>query len=95
MSEIHFTGYFRERMRLRSVPEAAVRKILTESTERYFDLETVRFVALGRARFGRKGARLLMVAYEQQGNILTAVTVHDVTRLQVRAHIKSGRWIEE
>ncbi len=95
MTEIRFTEYFRERLRLRNVPETIVRKILTESTERYFDVETLRFVAVARASFGRKGARLLMVAYEQEGDILTAVTIHDVTRQQVQARVESARWIEE
>jgi hypothetical protein len=93
--EITLTDYFQTRLRIRRVPEQVVRSIIENSTERYFDNETLRHIAVGRAEFGRKGARLLMVAYEREGNILTPVTVHDVTRAQVRRRVTQERWVPE
>jgi hypothetical protein len=77
------------------VPEEAVRRILAQSTERYFDNETLCYIAIGRAAFGRKGERLLMVAYEREGDILIPVTVHDMTRAQIHRRVEQKRWVPE
>jgi len=35
------------------------------------------------------------VAYEEEGEEITAVTVHTVTKRQVQARIKRQRWVQK
>ena len=71
---------------LRGFECAIVERIVRNSTERYVDAATGRLVAVG-----RHGGILVMIPYEQQGDELTPVTVHAITRQQVNARQKSGR----
>jgi hypothetical protein len=56
------------------------------SQERYFDEETMRYIAVG-----KQGDTLLMIPYEQSGETITPVTVHATTRQQLKFRLKTGR----
>ncbi len=91
MKKIHYTDYLLERLKFRRIPRNVVEKILQEATERYFDVETRRFIAVQRVKYNREYKRL-MVAYEEKENEITVVTVHTVTKRQVQSRIKRQRW---
>jgi hypothetical protein len=82
----------RDRMEFRRVPQQVVESVLLTATERYFDIETSRFMAVQRVRSQGRYQRFV-VAYEEQENEITAVTVHTVTKRQVQARIQRQRWI--
>ncbi len=92
MKTIHYTEYMRDRMTFRLIPQQAVERVLLSAIERYFDIETGRFIAVLRVRYEGSYKRLA-VAYEEQGEEITAVTVHTVTKRQVQARIQRQRWI--
>jgi hypothetical protein len=85
-SQVVFTEYFRFRAELRSYSLAVIERLLRESPERYFDTESRRHIVVG-----RHDERLVMVAYERDGLSVRAVTVHAVSRQQVRLRVNSGR----
>ena len=82
-----WTEYFRYRCRLRDFDLATVERIARYSTERYYDTATGRNVAVG-----PHDKRLAMIAYEQEGNTLTPVTIHATSRQQINSRVKSGRF---
>lgn len=92
MKTIHYTEYMRDRMEFRHIPRQVVEGILLTALERYFDIETGRFMAVQRVRYQGSHQRLV-VAYEEKGEELTAVTVHTITKRQVQARIQRQRWV--
>lgn len=60
-------------MAFRLIPQQVVEKVLLTAMERYFDIETGRFIAVLRVRYEGSYKRLV-VAYEEQGEEITAVT---------------------
>lgn len=92
MKKIRYTDYFLERLEFREIPREIVEAMLNKAVERYFDAETGRFIAVQRVKYKGRYKRLL-VAYEEEGDEITAVTVHTVTKRQVQARIKRQRWV--
>jgi len=92
MKEIRYTEYFLDRLEFRHVPKTVAEEILHTAIERYFDVETGRFIAVKRVKYKGRYKRL-MVAYERSENEITAVTVHPVTKRQVQSRVKRQRWI--
>jgi hypothetical protein len=92
MKKVQYIDYFLDRLRFRKIPQAVAERVLCEATERYFDVETGRFIAIKEVQYGRRKKRL-MVAYEEQGNEVTPITVHAVTKRQVQSKIERLRWI--
>ena len=86
-----------EHVHVRFTPVAAARadltkleRIIRHSSERYFDTETGRTIVVG-----RHDRRLLMIPYEVEGETITPVTVHAITRQQIRFRLRTGRFTHE
>jgi len=100
LKEIHYTDYFRYRslgdfgyMQFRRIPAGAPEQIYLNATERYFDTETQRDIAVHRVRFGRRGRAQMMLAYEEYAEHVEFVTIHKINRREINFRIQIGRWI--
>jgi len=82
-----WTDYLQHRARLRGFDLATIEQIVRFSEERYFDTTTQRMVAIG-----RQGSRVVLIAYEQEGETLTPVTLHTTTRQQITFRLRTGRF---
>jgi uncharacterized DUF497 family protein len=82
-----WTDYLKHRARLRGFDLATIEQIVRFSEERYFDTTTQRMVVIG-----RHGSLLVMVAYEQEGETLTPITLHATTRQQITFRLRTGRF---
>jgi hypothetical protein len=82
------TEYMQYRANTRGFDVKAVESIVRYSDERYFDVETRRYVAIGVHR-----GTTVVIPYEETEADLTAVTVHAITRQQIRFRVNSGRFI--
>jgi hypothetical protein len=85
-----WSEYIRHRAESREFDLEKVEEILRYSSERYFDTETERLIAVG-----RHDERLIMIPYEAYGDTIRPVTVHAVTRQQINFRIKTGRFANE
>lgn len=85
---INWTDYFRYRAALRGFDLAKLEEIIRRSSERYSDIETGRHVVVG-----RHDQKLVMIAYETEAEVITPVTVHSVTRQQIRFRLSTGRLV--
>ena len=90
MATIVWTEYLQHRAKLRGFDLAAIEHIIRHSSERYFDTETGRTVVVG-----RDSKQLLMIPYEAADEIITPVTVHAITRQQIRFRLRTGRFRHE
>jgi hypothetical protein len=82
-----WTDYLKHRARLRGFDLATIEQIVRFSEERYFDTTTQRMVAIG-----RQGSRVVLIAYEQEGENLTPITLHTTTRQQITFRLRTGRF---
>lgn len=60
------------------------------TSERYFDTETGRTIVVG-----RYNKQLVIIPYEVDGDTITPVTVHAITRQQIRLRLRTGRFTHE
>lgn len=82
-----WTDYLKHRARLRGFDLTTIEQIVRFSEERYFDTTTQRMVTIGRQR-----SRVVLIAYEQEGENLTPVTLHTTTRQQITLRLRTGRF---
>ena len=75
------------RARLRGFDLARIEEIVRHSSERYFDVVTGRYVAVG-----RHNKILVMIPYEIDENFITPITIHATTRQQVSFRLRTGRY---
>lgn len=87
---IVWTDYLIYRAQTRGFDQRQLEQILRFSAERYYDTETGRSIAIG-----RHNSQLVMVAFEQIGEVITPVTVHTVTRQQIRYRLQTERFHDE
>ena len=90
MSAVFWTEYLKYRAQSRGFDLELLEQIVRHSGERYRDTETGRIVAVG-----RHGRKLVMVAYEVEESAVTPVTVHAVSRQQIRFRVQTGRLVNE
>lgn len=87
---IVWTEYLKYRARVRQFDLVLLEQIVRHSAERYIDTETGRMIVVG-----SHDSRLVMIAYESVGEEITPVTVHAVTRPQIRFRLQTGRFTHE
>lgn len=83
-----WTEYLKYRVRSRGFDLELVGHILRFSEEKYFDVVTRRMVAVGRHR-----DFLVVIPYEQDGDMITPITVHATSRQQINFRLRTGRFI--
>ncbi len=84
--DIVWSDYFKYRVQLRGYDIVKIERILRYSEERYYDTETFRQVVIG-----RHDKRLVIIPYETVNNTVIPVTIHAITRQQIKFRIKIGR----
>ena len=87
MSKIVWTDYLRYRAKLRGFNLELLESIIKRSSERYFDTETERTIVVGRHE-----KQLVVIPCEILGDVVTPVTVHPITRQQIRFRLQTGRF---
>lgn len=90
MLTIVWTDYLRYRAQLRGFDLLNLERIIRQSSERYLDTATGRWVVVG-----RHDHELVVIPYEQEADTITPVTVHMLTRQQIRFRLATGRFTQE
>ena len=88
--KIVWTDYVKYRADVRGFDLEKIEEILRYSDERYFDVVTLRQIAIG-----RHSDRIIMIPYESSENLITPVTIHVINRQQIKFRLKTGRFINE
>ncbi|HEY83921.1 MAG TPA: hypothetical protein G4N96_02230 [Chloroflexi bacterium] len=87
IARIKWSEYMTYRAKIRRFDLEKPEHIVRHSPERYFDANTKRFVTIG-----RRDKNLVIIPYEANGDTLTPITVHAITRQQIKFRLKSGRF---
>jgi hypothetical protein len=87
MPNIVWTEYLQYRAGLRGFDLTKLEHIIRHSSERYFDTETGLAVVVG-----RHNRQLVLIPCEVEGDKVTPVTVHAITRQQIRFRLRVGRF---
>lgn len=90
MSNIVWAEYLQYRAELRGFDLARLERIIRHSSERYFDTETGRTIVVG-----RHNKQLVIIPYEVDEDNIIPVTVHIITRQQIRFRLQTGRFTNE
>ena len=90
MVNIVWTNYFRYRAERRGFDLNSVESILRFSGERYYDVETNRFIVVGKHK-----TQLVMIPYERNDIEITPITIHATTRQQIQFRLKTSRFITD
>jgi hypothetical protein len=84
---IVWTDYLRYRAALRSFDLETLEAIIRGSSERYHDVETGRTIVVG-----HHDTRLVVIPCDVDADTVTPVTVHAITRQQIRLRLRTGRF---
>jgi hypothetical protein len=90
MTEIIWTSYLSYRASQRGFNLNLIENILRFSSERYYDVETGRMIAVG-----KYSEQIVLIPYEQNENTITPITIHITTRQQIRFRLKTRRFITD
>ena len=90
MFTVVWSDYMKYRAETRGFDLAVLEEILRYGGERYFDSETRRMIAIG-----KHGDFVVAVPYEETDGTITPVTVHVITRQQIRFRLQNGRFKNE
>ncbi len=88
--KIAWSGYMKYRTELRGFDLRKIADILRHSKERYFDTITQRLIVVG-----KHDERMVVIPYEKKNNEIIPVTIHAITRQQIKFRLKTGRFICE
>ncbi|MBS4028390.1 MAG: hypothetical protein KGZ58_07110 [Ignavibacteriales bacterium] len=69
-------------------------QIYEQSTERYFDTQTLHVIAVMQV-VERKETRLMAISYDEFPHHIEIVTIHPIKRNQIINRVKAQRWIEQ
>ena len=87
MPTIVWSDYMKYRAKLRGFSLEKIEEMLRYSSERYFDSETHRIIVVD-----KHDNRLVIIAYDEDGDTIVPVTIHAITRQQIKFRLKSGRF---
>jgi len=88
MKKVAVSDYLRYRCTVRGFNLTVVEEIVKYSDERYFDTETKRMIGIGNHE-----KDLVLIPYEEDLEFLKPVTVHTISRQQVRFRLNTGRFV--
>jgi hypothetical protein len=88
-----WSDYIKFRVQLRGFDISKIEEILRFSEERYFDMATHRMVVIG-----KHDKHLVMIPYDvtedENGELITPVTIHATSRQQIKFRLNSGRFLK-
>ena len=87
MPPIVWSDYIKYRAKLRGFSLEKIEAILRYSSEQYLDNGTHRMVVVG-----KHDNRLVIIPYDKGGDTIVPITIHAITRQQIRFRLKSGRF---
>jgi hypothetical protein len=89
--EVKYSDHLQFRMNMRRIPKQMPERIYYDSTQRYYNHHTLRRIAVMEVYYQRRRT-LMMIAYDQFPDYAEVITIHTITRQQIREHVEIGRW---
>ena len=84
--KVTITDYLKYRCKMRGFDTSSIEYIVRHSSERYYDTETRRNVVVGNHK-----NILVLIPFEESENEIKPITVHAISRKQIRFRLNTGR----
>lgn len=91
MKKITYSHHLQARLLLRKIPADLPRIIYKTSKERYFDTETLLYIAIQKHSYKTKRRDFALV-YKEEDKRVMFITIHPLKLNQKISRVKSGRW---
>ena len=91
MKSVIYSSHLLFRLSFRGIPRTLPKRIFETSKERYFDTETLKFIAVKILKYKGK-VREMALIYEEDNEKVVLISIHPLKILQKSNRIKSGRW---
>ena len=91
MKRIEYTPHLEARLHLRRITSDLPRQIYLHSTERYYDVQEERMIAIANVEYRGK-IRPMSIAYDEFDDHVEIVTIHPIKRSQIDNRLQAGRW---
>lgn len=92
--EVRYSTHVQFKLKVRNIAPEVPRRIYFESNQRYKNHHTVRFVAIMTVYYHRRHT-VMMIAYDQHPEYAEIITIHPITKDQIKDRLASGRWTYE
>jgi len=89
---IEYTVHLQTRLHLRYIPSDLPRYIYVHATERYYDHQEERMIAIADVKHRGK-TRPMCIAYDEFDDHVEVVTIHPIRRSQIDNRRQTGRWM--
>lgn len=91
IGRIVYSGHLTERLGLRQIDEALPRQIIERPDRLFRDTATGYRIAVSKKEY-LGSEHLMMVAFEIEGGVATAITIHPLEERDVEMKLRAGRW---
>lgn len=92
--EIKYSRHLQFKITVRKIPEDMPKRIYRECRQRYYNHQSLRHIAVMEVYYNRRRT-LMMIAYDQYSDHVEILTIHPITKRQVRDRLQTGRWTYE
>jgi len=92
--DIRYSQHLKFKMRVRQISENMPKRIYHESKKRFYNHQTFRRIAIMEISYHRHRT-LMMIAYDQYSDYVDIITIHPITKEQIRQRQRTGRWTYE
>lgn len=91
---IRISEHLKLRIRIRKIPVAMARRIVSESQEIYFDNETNHWIAVAEGSYAGK-LRPMVAVFDRVEDDVEVITVYPTERDDIIVRQEKGRWVYE
>lgn len=81
------------RLAQRLIPQDYLKKIILNPEEKYFDTATNHKIAVKRMEYSNK-IRPMALAYDIIGLEIQVITIHPVSKQEIKNKLNRGRWVK-
>lgn len=92
--KIFLSSHLKIRLKERFIPQAYIRKILSDPEHRFYDNTTGHLVAVKTLYYNEK-FRPMAIIYGIMGSSLRVITIYPTTNSEINNRVKSNRWIKD
>ncbi len=94
MKKIFYTPHLKLRLNVRKFPENYPRLVYKNPEMKFFDNLEKNKIAVKRLKYGN-GIRNIMIAYEENKDKISIITIHPISDEKIINRTLSGRWTED
>ena len=89
-----YTKHLETRLKARNIPKEYPEKIYENPEQKFYDTLTETMIATKKLYYNKK-TRTMMIAYTEQQNKISIITIHPITEEKIINRTINKRWIKK